>query len=166
MSTIQISMLPVEQWQIARILRFRYTHIDRPCNATIVYFLPFEGCGDKHDKEIIEQCLYTALKAVFGDMHIIKRDLIFNTTKDEMMKIYDGGRPRINLTIRMTPDIPVEQYSKYSGKTIFAYDYHINVFLDYLGNIDSFNKDLLITSPFSLDDEKTIAWGADNIESL
>ena len=51
MEQIRINMLPAEQWQEARIIKFRYTYLDRPCSATIVYYLPFEVYGDKHNKD-------------------------------------------------------------------------------------------------------------------
>ena len=55
---------------------------------------------------------------------------------------------------------------KYYGKEIYAYDYHFNIHLDYLGQLDQYTKDLLITGPFQFEQENNIKWGANNIETL
>lgn len=166
MEHIRIKMLPAEQWQEARIIKFRYTHLDRPCNATVVYYLPFEVYGGKHNKDLICERIIESLKNLFGEVNVWKRDVAFDNIKGEIQQIYDGGRPKVNLVVRMIPEIPVEEYSNYYGKDIYAYDYHLNIQLDYLGQLDKYNKDLLITAPFQLGNEADIAWGADSIETL
>ena len=166
MEQVVISLLPEDQWQLARVIRFRYTHIDRPCNATVVYFLPFELVGAKHDLDLIDDRITDSLRSCFGEVSIFKRDVMFTTVKENLKIVHDGGRPKISLVIRMTPEIPVSEYPNYVGKTIYAYDYHLNIFLDYIGQIGEYSKDLLITVPYPLTKENTISWGANNIETL
>ena len=166
MAQIRIAMLPVEQWQEARIIKFRYNYLDRPCAATIVYYLPCEIYGDKHDKDLINNLIEESLRSLFGEIYVWRREVFFDNIKGEMQKIYDGGRQKINFVVRMLPEIPVEQYQNYVGKDIFAYDYHLNIQLDFFGQLDKFNKDLLVTVSFPIGQEDHISWGADNIETL
>lgn len=166
MEQIRIKMLPIEQWQEARIIKFRYTHLDQSCNATIVYYLPLNVNGDNHDNNQICDCLVEALKNMFGEIHVWKKVVAFDNIKSEMQKVYDGGRPKVHLVVRMIPEIPVADYPKFYGKDIYAYDYHLNIQLDYLGNLDKYNKDLQITVPFQLGQEANIAWGMESVETL
>lgn len=166
MEPIVISMLPIEQWQEEVIIKFRYTYLAHPCNATIVYYLPIEVYGERHNRELILEIIENSLQNIFGETHVWKRNVAFDNLKGELKQIYDGGRPKVNLVLRMVPDIPVDDYSRYVGKNLFAYDYHLHIHLDYLGQLDQYTKDLLITAPFQLDQERNISWGADNIESL
>ena len=166
MEQVEISLLPENEWQLARVIRFRYTHIDRPCNATVVYFLPFELNGIKHDKDLIDDRIIESLRSCFGEVSVFKRDVLFTTVKDNLKILHDGGRPKVNLIVRMTPEIPVNDYPNYVGKTVYAYDYHVNIHLDYIGQLDEFHKDLLITVPYPLNQEKTISWGANSIETI
>ncbi len=161
-----IKMLPIEQWQEAVIIKFRYTYLSKPCNATIVYYLPIEVCAERHDRKVILDRIVDSLQNMFGETHVLKRNVAFDNIKEELKQIYDGGRTKVNLVLRMVPDIPVDDYPKYLGKELFAYDYHLNIHLDYLGQLDQYTKDLLITAPFQLDQEKNISWGANNIETL
>lgn len=166
MEPLRISMLPIEQWQEAVIIKFRYTYLAQPCNATIVYYFPIEILPERHDREMILDRIVDSLKKLFGEIHFWKRKVAFDNIKEEMKQVYDGGKPKVSLVLRMIPEIPVDDYSKYYEKEIFAYDYHLNIHLDYLGQLDQYTKDLLITSSFQFDQEKNIAWGAENIESL
>lgn len=161
-----IKMLPIEQWQEAVIIKFRYTYLDQPCHATIVYYLPIEVLGERHDRGIILDRIVESLQNIFGETHVWKRNVAFDDLKEELKMIYDGGRPKVNLVLRMVPEISEDDYSKYCGNVFFAYDYHLNIHLDYLGQLNQYTKDLLITAPFQLSEENIIEWGADNIESL
>ena len=166
MKPVLVSMLPIDKWQEAVIINFRYTYLTQPCNASIVYYLPIEVYGEQHDREVLLRRIVDSLKNHFGEIHAWKRDVAFDNIKGELKQMFDGGRPKVSLVLRMIPEIPVDDYPKYQGKEIFAYDYHLNIHLDYLGQLDQYTKDLLITAPFQLEQEKNIAWGADNIESL
>ena len=166
MEPIVISMLPIEQWQEAVIIKFRYNFLAQPCNATIVYYLPIEVYGERHDRELILKRIVNSLQNIFGETHAWKRNVAFDYLKGELKQIYDGGRPKVNLVLRMVPDIPVDDYSRYVGKDLFAYDFHLHIYLDYLGQLDQYTKDLLLTATFQLNQEPNISWGADNIESL
>lgn len=116
MEHIEISMLPENEWQLARVLRFKYTHIDRPCNATVTYFLPFELNGVKHDTDLIDDRIVEFLKSCFNEVSVFKRDVLFTTVKDNFKAVYDGGCPNVKLVVRMTPDIPVDQFPYYIGR--------------------------------------------------
>ena len=166
MKPIIIKMLPIELWKEAVIIKFRYTYLEQPCNATIVYSLPIEFPTEKHDREMILDRIVDSLRKIFGEIQVWKRKVAFENIKGELKEIYDGGRPIVNLVLRMIPEIPVEDYPMYCGKEIFAYDYHLNIHLDYLGQLDQYARHLLITGPFQLGQDCDIAWGADNIESL
>lgn len=166
MEPIIISMLPIEKWQEAVIIKFRYTHLNHPCNATIVYYLPIDTYDVRHDRGIILDRILESLRNLFGEVYYWKRNVAFDNIKGDLKKIYDGGRPIVNMVLRLIPEIPVDDYPKYYGKDIFAYDYHLNIHLDYIGELDQYSKDLLITFPFQLEQEQTIVWGSNNIETL
>ena len=166
MEPLRISMLPIEQWQEAVIIKFRYTYLAQSCNATIVYYLPIEVLPESHDRKMIHERIENALRNIFGEIYVWKRDVAFDNIKGELKQVYDGGRPKVSLVLRMIPEIPVDDYQKYYGKEIYAYDYHLNIHLDYLGQLDQYTKDLLITGPFQFEQEQNIEWGANNIETL
>lgn len=166
MQQIVFKMLPENDWQVARIIRFRYTHLERPCNATIVYFLPFELYDEKHNCDLVDKCIIEGLKTAFGDINLFKREIFFNNVRDEMSQVYDGGRPIVSLTLRMTPEIPTEEINKYVGKELYGYDFCLNIHLDYLGKIERYSNEMLITIPYPINDIKDIEWGATAIETL
>ena len=161
-----LTMLPIEQWQVARIIHFRYSNLDRPCNATIVYFLPYEVCVKKHNINIIDDCIMLTLKNCFGEISNGKRNVMFDIEKSNMQKIYDGGRPKIRLVMRMIPDISEEQLFQSVGKTFFAYDYNLNIQLNYWGEINDYQKEMFVTTSYPLAEEELVAWGSGNIETL
>ena len=163
---IPISMLPLNKWQDAIVLRFHYPYLERSCSATVVYFMPKELEEEHHDVLAINECLQKSLEACFGETIATRKTIAFSNEKQDLVAVCDGGRPKIHLTVRMSPDIPVDLYEQYLGKTFYAYDYHLTIHLGYGGKIEDFNKSLLITTSFSLDKEDSIAWGSTVIESL
>lgn len=76
------------------------------------------------------------------------------------------NRPKIDLTIRMIPEISVDDYNRYVDQVFYAYDYHIRLLLDYLGNESECLKDFLTTTSFPMDETGSIERGAINVESL
>ena len=53
-----------------------------------------------------------------------KRDVAFDNIKVEIQRIYDSGRPEMNLVVRMILEISGEEYPNYYGKDIYSHDYH------------------------------------------
>lgn len=166
MEPIIISMLPVDQWKRAIIVHFRYLRIDHPCNATAVFFLPFAMNGKQYNIEVIKNCIINALKECGDNLKSVERTVAFEHIKEGMAKVYDGNRPKMDLTIRMIPEIPVDDYNRYVVQVFYAYDYYIRLFLDYLGNESECLKDFLTTTSFPMDETESIEWGALNVESL
>ena len=144
----------------------RYLRIDHPCNATAVFFLPLVLHSKQYNVEIIKNCIINALKECGDNLKSVERTVAFEHIKEDMVKVYDGSRPKIDLTVRMIPEISIDDYSKYVGRIFYAYDYHIRLFLDYLGDESECLKGFLTTTSFPLDDTESIEWGSINIESL
>ena len=79
-------MLPIEQWQESVIIKFRYTYLAQSCNATIVYYLPIEVSQDSHDRKMIHERIENALRNIFGEIYVWKRDVAFDNIKGELNK--------------------------------------------------------------------------------
>ena len=131
---IELVMLPAHEWKAARIIRFWFKELMCECGGTIVYTRPFSATCNMNNIDIIDECIFKAVQNRYPNAQIFKNDLAWENSYENIQRCYNGGRPTTNLTIRMTPAIDPDMMPKLIGKTLYAYDIHLNIFLDYSGS--------------------------------
>ena len=168
MDTIVLRRLSDNDMQTAYLLRMRYCGLDKPCSASIVYFLPYFNGRPMPNMDSLQNYIANAMGAKATDIVLSKRDIEYEGIKDRFFSCYNNGRQLINQTIRLTAEIPSTMWEGFSleNKTVPEYYFHFNMYLNYLGVIpQSFKHDLTFSS-FPLRENKAISWAAKHYESL
>lgn len=129
---VQLVMLPIPDWKVARVIRFRFKHHLCDCGGTIVYTRPFTITYNKNTPDTIDTCILAAIQNLYSNVQTYNEDLVWNTSYSDMQTIYDGGRPKTDLTIRMTPSFDSAILPQLVGQTVYAYDIHLHIFLNYI----------------------------------
>jgi hypothetical protein len=164
-------MLPVEECKIAIIVNLRYMREGKHRRARGCIFLPFEYPGIEHKAlehgiEVIKDSIHRALKEYGYDTEVFVKNILFDTVKNDLSTVFNGGRPSKKIIIRMIPDIPSGDYMKYSETVFVAHDYSITFYLDILSKDSECLEETMIYSYFPIDETESIKWGAVNMVSL
>lgn len=163
---IELVMLPLEEWKAARIIRFWFKELTCKCIGTIVYTRPFSKDCNMNSTDIIDDSIFMAVQNRYPDAHLFKKDLVWENSYENIERCYTGGRPKTDLTIRMTPAIDPDMMPKFVGKTIYAYDIHLNIFLDYIGDSKNIPSDIFVTKSFPYEDDIVFSRECANVLSL
>lgn len=163
---VQLVMLPISDWKVARVIKFRFKHYLCDCRGTIVYTRPFTTTYNKNTPDIIDACILEAIKNLYSNVQTYNKDLRWNTSHSDMQMIYDGGRPKINLTIRMIPSFDPAVLSQLVEQIVYAYDIRLHIFLDYIGNIANLPSDIFTTQEFPYNDDSLFKSNAQQVLTL
>lgn len=162
-----LEALPVQEWKVAKIIRFRFRYHLCDCDGTVVYTRPFTTTYNKDTPDIIDNCILEAIKGQYSDIQTYSKHLIWNNDYSDIQKIYDGGRPKTRLTIRMSPSFDADMLPKLVGRTIYAYDVYLNIFLNYIGDdIKHIPSDIFTTQGFPYEQDKLFSTITSQISSL
>lgn len=163
---VQLVMLPIQNWEVAKIIRFRFREYLCDCDGTIVYTRPFTTTYNKDTSDIIDKCIFEAIKERYSDIQTCSKHLIWNDDYSDIQKIYAGGRPKTKLTIRMIPSIDTNMLPKLAGQSIYAYDVCLNVFLNYIGNPEHIPSDLFTIQGFPYDQDQLFSTLTPQVSTL
>ena len=162
----QLVMLPSQDWKVVKIIKFRFVHHLCNCSGTIVYTRPLSQTYNKDTNDQIDACILQAIDHLYSGAQIHSDNLLWENQYRQIQQIYDGGRHKTTLTIRMIPDIDMEMMPKLTSQLIYAYDVNLNIFLDYLGDPKNIPSDVFMTGKFSYDDDKLFSEETQHILSL
>lgn len=87
-------MLPLSNWKVARVIRFRFKHHLCDCGGTIVYTRPFTTTYNKNTLDIIDSCILEAIENLYSNVQVYSEDLIWNTSYSNIQTTLDL-HPRI-----------------------------------------------------------------------
>ena len=162
----QLVMLPSQDWKVVKIIKFRFVYHLCNCTGTIVYTRPLSQTYNKDSKDQIDECILQAIGHLYSGVQIDSDNLLWKNQYCQFQRIYDGGRPKTTLTIRMIPDIDVEMMPKFTSRFIYAYDVNLNIFLDYLEDQKNIPSEVFTTGKFSYNDDKLFSKEIQHILSL
>lgn len=163
---VQLVMLPLSNWKVARVIRFRFKHHLCDCGGTIVYTRPFTITYNKNTLDIIDSCILEAIENLYSNVQVYSEDLIWNTSYSNIQTIYDGGRPKTNLTIRMTPSFDSALLPQFVGHTVYAYDVNLHIFLNYIGDAANIPPEIFITQGFPHNEDSFFQSNIQQIQTL
>lgn len=163
---IQLVMLPLSDWKVARVIRFRFKHHLCDCGGTIVYTRPFTTTYNKNNLDKIDTCILEAIENLYTNVQVYSEDLIWNTSYSNIQTIYDGGRPKTNLTIRMTPSFDPDLLPKLEGCTVYAYDVNLHIFLNYIGDATNIPPEIFTTQGFPHNEDSFFQSNIQQIQTL
>lgn len=163
---VQLVMLPLSNWKVARVIRFRFKHHLCDCGGTIVYTRPFTTTYNKNTLDIIDSCILEAIENLYSNVQVYSEDLIWNTSYSNIQTIYDGGRPKTNLTIRMTPSFDSALLPQFVGHTVYAYDVNLHIFLNYIGDAANIPPEIFITQGFPHNEDSFFQSNIQQIQTL
>ena len=163
---VQLVMLPLSNWKVARVIRFRFKHHLCDCGGTIVYTRPFTTTYNKNTLDIIDSCILEAIENLYSNVQVYSEDLIWNTSYSNIQTIYDGGRPKTKLTIRMTPSFDSALLPQFIGHTVYAYDVNLHIFLNYIGDAANIPPEIFITQGFPHNEDSFFQSNIQQIQTL
>ena len=163
---VQLVMLPLSNWKVARVIRFRFKHHLCDCGGTIVYTRPFTTTYNKNSLDKIDTCILEAIENLYTNVQVYSEDLIWNTSYSNIQTIYDGGRPKTNLTIRMTPSFDSALLPQFVGHTVYAYDVNLHIFLNYIGDAANIPPEIFITQGFPHNEDSFFQSNIQQIQTL
>lgn len=163
---VQLVMLPLSNWKVARVIRFRFKHHLCDCGGTIVYTRPFTTTYNKNSLDKIDTCFLEAIENLYTNVQVYSEDLIWNTSYSNIQTIYDGGRPKTNLTIRMTPSFDSALLPQFVGHTVYAYDVNLHIFLNYIGDAANIPPEIFITQGFPHNEDSFFQSNIQQIQTL
>ena len=163
---VQLVMLPLSNWKVARVIRFRFKHHLCDCGGTIVYTRPFTTTYNKNTLDIIDSCILEAIENLYSNVQVYSENLIWNTSYSNIQTIYDGGRPKTNLTIRMTPSFDSALLPQFVGHTVYAYDVNLHIFLNYIGDAANIPPEIFITQGFPHNEDSFFQSNIQQIQTL
>lgn len=163
---VQLVMLPIPDWKVARVIRFRFKHHLCDCGGTIVYTRPFTITYNKNTPDTIDTCILAAIQNLYSNVQTYNEDLVWNTSYSNMQTIYDGGRPKTDLTIRMTPSFDSAILPQLVGQTVYAYDIHLHIFLNYIGDIANIPPVIFTTQVFPYNEDSLFKSNVQQILTL
>ena len=99
-------------------------------------------------------------------MQVYSEDLIWNTSYSDIQTIYDGGRPKTNLTIRMTPSFDSALLPQFVGHAVYAYDVNLHIFLNYIGDAANIPPEIFITQGFPHNEDSFFQSNIQQIQTL
>lgn len=151
---IQLVMLPIQDWKVARVIKFRFRDHLCDCGGTIVYTRPLTTTYNKNTLDIVDNSIFQAINNLYPNVQAYSEDLLWENSYSNIQKIYDGGRPKTKLTIRMTPSFEPDMLPKLVGQTVYAYDVCLHIFLDYIGDPKNIPSDLFTTQGFPYNEDQ------------
>ena len=163
---VQLVMLPLSNWKVARVIRFRFKHHLCDCGGTIVYTRPITTTYNKNTLDIIDSCILEAIENLYSNVQVYSENLIWNTSYSNIQTIYDGGRPKTNLTIRMTPSFDSALLPQFVGHTVYAYDVNLHIFLNYIGDAANIPPEIFITQGFPHNEDSFFQSNIQQIQTL
>lgn len=163
---VQLVMLPISDWKVARVIKFRFKHHLCDCGGTIVYIRPFTMTYNKNTPDVIDTCILEAIENLYSNVQTYSEDLVWNNSYSNIQQIYNGCRPKTNLTIRMTPSFDPDMLPKLVGQTVYAYDVHLHIFLDYIGNAANIPLNIFTTQGFPYNDDPLFKSEAQQVLTL
>lgn len=161
-----IVMLPFEKWKVARIIKFRFRDHLCDCDGAVIYIRPFTTTYNIENQDIVDNCICEAIKASYSDCQILSKSLEWEHSYSDLTQVYDGGRPKSSLTIRMTPSLSPDLLPKLVGQYFYAYDFKFNVFLDFIGNQENIPQTIFLTHGFPYNEHHLFNTTLDEIETL
>lgn len=99
-------------------------------------------------------------------MQIYSEDLIWNTSYSDIQTIYDGGRPKTNLTIRMTPSFDPDLLPQLEGCVVYAYDVNLHIFLNYIDDVANIPPEIFTTQGFPHNEDSFFQSNIQQIQTL
>ena len=107
-----------------------------------------------------------AIENLYSNVQVYSEDLIWNTSYSNIQTIYDGGRPKTNLTIRMTPSFDSALLPQFVGHTVYAYDVNLHIFLNYIGDAANIPPEIFITQGFPHNEDSFFQSNIQQIQTL
>lgn len=134
--------------------------------GTIVYTRPFTTTYNKNTLDIIDSCILEAIENLYSNVQVYSENLIWNTSYSNIQTIYDGGRPKTNLTIRMTPSFDSALLPQFVGHIVYAYDVNLHIFLNYIGDAANIPPEIFITQGFPHNEDSFFQSNIQQIQTL
>ncbi len=163
---VQLVMLPLSNWKVARVIRFRFKHHLCDCGGTIVYTRPFTITYNKNTPDTIDTCILAAIQNLYTNVQTYNENLVWDTSYSDMQTIYAGGRPKTNLIIRMTPSFETDLLPQLEGCTVYAYNVNLHIFLNYIGDAANIPPEIFITQGFPHNEDSFFQSNIQQIQTL
>lgn len=128
-SIISLTNLPINEVKMARILNFTYPFAAKRFNGKVVYFRSINSRVKPGIFDDIDDYIFRAIQQLYDNVSRSEHIILFKEDLDRFKDVYDGGRPKVDLTLLLLPNFPVEDYPKLAGMEIKGYRLKLNVFI-------------------------------------
>ena len=147
-----IVMKPIEEWRVATIIKFKFTHCLYDCPGTIVYKRPYTNLSTEQDYDSLDKCIIQTIEKHYSNVRTYRQTLAWENSDEELQAIHNGGRPKINIAIYIIPNI--DDQILQSGQQFFnAYKIPLSVYLDYIGDCQHIISNIVLSQCFQYSED-------------